>query len=255
MSSLTIAAAVFVCTFGGAMVGIALHRRLPKHHIDRDTRDAVNLVMGLIATMSALVLGLLIASAQSSYNAQNQAVRSMAANIIALDRALDFYGPEAKPVRQLLAGEVAWMHDVIWGKDGLRPEFLDPRTMGRGARQFFNALVALAPATDAQKLARGQALEIAAAIEQTRLQMFEQVEGSIPRPFIGVLIFWLTMLFIGFGLFAQRHTTMLAALLIGALSVSTATFLVLDLNAPYSGLIRLSDRPIRTVITEIGKTP
>jgi hypothetical protein len=254
VSSLTVPATVFVCTFGASMLGMVLHRRLPKSHLDGDSRDVVKLVLGLIATIAALVLGLLTASAQGTFSSQNSALRLMSANLIALDRDLAYYGPETTPIRRQLLQDISKAHDEIWSSDGLRPRYLDPSSMQEEAERLYAALQGLPGRTDAQQYARSQALQLAAAIQQTRLLMFEQLEGSIPAPFLAVLVFWLSVLFLGFGLFARGHATVLAAMLVGSLSVSTATFLILELNAPYGGIIQLSDEPIRNVIAELSRT-
>ena len=125
MSSLAIASVVFGCSFGAAVIGMVLHVKLPDHHLDRDSRDVVKLVMGLIATMSALVLSLLIASANSSYDQQSSELKVLSTNILLLDRTLKFYGPGATEARDGLRDAIRQTHDRIWSPDGVRPENLD----------------------------------------------------------------------------------------------------------------------------------
>jgi hypothetical protein len=203
VNSLTIALTAFVLTFGAARVGMVLHASLPERHLDGDSRDVVKLVMGLIATMAALVLGLLIASAQSAYNAQNSALQTIAANIIALDHSLVFYGQETTQVRSLLRQAVATTHDQIWSPQGVQSENLDPRKMQGQAYTFYMALQGLTPGTEAQRFAQSRALQLASVVEQTRLLMFEQSGGAIAWPFLAVLVFWISVLFLGFGLFVR----------------------------------------------------
>src|SRR6516165_1391537 len=102
MSSLVTSLIVFAVVFGGALVGMALRRILPEHHLSQDTKDVVKLGMGLIGTIAALVLGLLIASAKSSYDTQKNGLAQMAANVLLLDRILAHYGPETKGCRDQL---------------------------------------------------------------------------------------------------------------------------------------------------------
>ena len=106
MSSTTISLIVFACVFGGALLGILLHAVLPQHHLSNETKDIVKLGMGLVGTMSALVLGLLVASAKGSYDAQSAELTQMSANIALLDRVLAHYGPETKETRDLVRGFV-----------------------------------------------------------------------------------------------------------------------------------------------------
>src|SRR5215472_9038402 len=124
MSSFAIAAVVFACSFGAALIGMVLHIKLPDHHLDPDSRDVVKLVMGLIATISALVLSLLIASASSSYDRQSNELKALSANILLLDRTLKFYGPGAKEARDGLREAIVQTHRRIWSPEGVRPENL-----------------------------------------------------------------------------------------------------------------------------------
>ena len=125
MSSFAIATVVLGCSFGAALIGMVLHIKLPDHHLDSDSRDVVKLVMGLIATMSALVLSLLIASANSSYDRQSSELKALATNVLLLDRTLKFYGPGAKEARNGLREAIVQTHDRIWSREGVRPENLE----------------------------------------------------------------------------------------------------------------------------------
>ena|GEM_PF-6787303 len=136
--------------------------------------------------------------------------------------------------------------DKIWSKNGIRLGELAPATIHADAAGFYDSIAKLSPNTEAQHFIQKRALEISGAIRQTRALMVEQINSSIPWPFLTVLVFWISMLFMGFGLFARANTTVIVALLIGALSVSSAIFLILELNHPYLGLMRISGAPLRT---------
>src|SRR5215469_17407831 len=97
----------------------SLSARLPAHHLEQESKDVMKLVMGLIATLSALVLGLLIAAAQSTYNSQAEGLDKMAANVVAMDRYLALYGPEAGDARDLLHQTVMQFHTQIWSTEGM----------------------------------------------------------------------------------------------------------------------------------------
>jgi hypothetical protein len=252
MTSFDTAMIVSGCSFGAGIAGMLLHVRLPAHHVDEDSRNVIQLIMSLIATMAALVLSLLIASASSSYDAQRAEVQSLAANVVLLDRTLAYYGPDAQDARERLHGAVAEVHDHIWPADALEGSNLDPRVTQRGPSAFVGALANLNPKTDMQRTLLSQAMQVGQGIGQTRLLMFEQHGSSISWPFLTVLVFWVCMLFLGFGLFARFHATVTIALLIGALSVGGAIFLILELSQPYEGFMRVSDAPLVDALAQIG---
>ena len=106
MSALTLSGIIFVLTLGGVFVGTLLRRALPEHHLDEHAKDVVRLGVGLIATIAALVLGLLIAAAKSSFDTQTSQVRQITADLILLDNILAQYGPEARPIRERVPSSV-----------------------------------------------------------------------------------------------------------------------------------------------------
>jgi hypothetical protein len=251
MSSIAISSIVFACVFGGAVLGMILRPVLPEHHLSADSKDVVKVGMGLVATLSALVLGLLVASAKSSYDAQSSELTEMSSKIVLLDRVLVHYGPEATEARDLLRSSVMRALDQMWSKDRTSSSQLEPQSAGGEA--LFERIQGLSPKDEAQSSLKAQALSIAMAIGQTRWLMYEQGAASISMPLLAVLVFWLTALFISFGLFAPRNGTVVASLLISALSVSGAIFLILEMYAPYAGLIQVSRAPLRAALAQLGK--
>jgi hypothetical protein len=253
MNSLETASIIFGCSFGSGLMGMLLNGKLPDHHLDAGSKDVVKLIMGLIATMAALVLSLLIASGSSAYQGQENEIQSISANVILLDRLLLFYGADAKESRELLHQGVAGIHDKIWWPDGARAPDLDPRATQGVANAFVGSLQRLSPKTDSQSMLKSQAMQIAQNLGQTRLLMFEQSSSSISWPFLTVLVFWICMLFLGFGLFARFNATVSVALFIGAVSVAGAIFLILELNEPYQGFMRISDAPLQSALAQIDR--
>jgi hypothetical protein len=253
VNSLAIASIVLGGSFAAALVGMILHIKLPDRHLDPDSRDVVKLVMGLIATMSALVLSLLIASASSSYEQQSSELKALSANIILLDQTLGTYGPGAQVLRDRLRDVVRQTHDRIWSPDGVRPEDLNSAETRNAVKANVEQLYKLSPTTDIERTLLSRALQQSDGIAQARLQMFEQLGSSIPWPFLTVLVFWICMLFLGFGLFSSPNPTITVALLVGAASVACAIFLILELNDPYRGLMRISDQPLRNAIAQIDQ--
>jgi hypothetical protein len=253
LAPLAVSLMVFVCTFVAAVSGMVLHKKLPDDHLSGDSKDVIELVMGLIATMAALVLGLLIASANSSYETQSGELQQVSATIVELDGIMAQYGPEANESRHRLRVAVSAAVDKIWSKDGIWLGKQAPAAMHAEAASFYDSIAKLSPNTAAQHFIQKRSLEISGAIRQTRALMLEQINGSIPWPFLTVLVFWISMLFVGFGLFARANATVIVALLIGALSVSSAIFLILELNHPYLGLMRISGAPLRNALAQIGQ--
>jgi hypothetical protein len=253
VSSLAIASVVLFCSFGAALLGMVLHVKLPDRHLDTESRDVVKLVMGLIATMAALVLSLLIASANTSYDRQVSQLKALSASIILLDRTLEFYGPDATVARAGLHDAFRQTHDRIWSSEGVRPENLNSTETRSSVKANIEQLQKLSPKTDEERMMQSQAMQEAESIAQTRLLMYEELGGSISWPFLAVLVFWISMLFLGFGLFARFNATVTVALLVGALSVAGAIFLILELSDPYHGLMRISDEPLRNAIAQMDR--
>jgi hypothetical protein len=177
MSSFAIASVVFGCSFGAGLIGMVLHVKLPDHHLDTDSRDVVKLVMGLIATMSALVLSLLIASANSSYDRQSSELKALSVNILLLDRTLKFYGPGAKEARDGLRAAIVQTHDRIWSREGVRPKNLDSMATQNSVNANIEQLLSLSPKTDAERMMQSRAVQESESITQSRLLMFEQLAG------------------------------------------------------------------------------
>ena len=251
-SEFLIASVVCACVVGGALLGLGLRAVLPEHHISEPSRQVVNVAIGLIATLSALVLGLLVASAKSSFDARNDEVKTSAAKLILLDRTLRQYGPETQPLRELVRKLTQRRIDHAWGNVDAGGILTTPEDV-TSAEQVRTRLFALAPATDAQRWQLTRALAITAEVEQARWLSIEENRSSIPRPFLVVLVSWLTAIFASLGLFAPRNATVYAVLLVCALSVSTAIFLILEMDQPYEGLLRISSAPLVNAVAEMGR--
>jgi hypothetical protein len=239
---------IFFCIFSGAMIGMALRAVLPEHHLNTETRELVKLGVGLIGTMAALLLGLLVASAKSSYDARGSEVNQMAANVILLDRALAHYGPGAGELRGMLKTAMVQLIDQIWSKEGDKP-FLPQGT----GNILYDKIAELTPQTDAQRELKAQAQSILVNFGQTRLLLYAQSGTSISTPFLVVVVFWLATLFVSFGLFAPHNGTAVVTLLVAAISVAGALFLILELDHPFSGLIQISSAPLQNAVSLLAK--
>jgi hypothetical protein len=251
MGSIAMSSIVFACVFGGAILGMFVRAMLPQPHLSAESKDVVKLGMGLVATLSALVLGLLIASAKGSYDTQSSELTQMSAKVVLLDRVLAHYGPETKETRDLLRGFVARMLDQTWSRSHASTSQLDAPS--GGAEILVDKIQAFAPKDDRQRSLQAQAMSIILDLGQTRWLQYAQGSASISMPLLVVLVFWLTTIFISFGLFAPANGTVFIGLLVSALSVSAAILLILELYTPYSGLIQLSSAPLHNALTQLGR--
>jgi hypothetical protein len=251
MSAVAVSAVVFVCVFGGALLGFWLRTVLPEDHLSPPSRDLVKLGMGTIATMTALVLGLLVASAKSSYDAESRGLTEMSAKVILLDRVLAHYGPEANDSRDLLKVVIAGTLERIWPKDTSHPQTLE-RSRSSGDL-LYDKLEQLVPRNDAQRGLQTRALGIATDIAQTRLLMIEEGYSPVSMPLIVVVVFALTTTFISFGLQAPPNATILVTFFLGALTVSAVMFLILGMYTPFGGLIPVSSAPLRFALAHLGE--
>jgi hypothetical protein len=251
MNSLATSGIVFACVFGGAMAGPVVRGALPPNHLSADSKEVVKLGMGLVATMSALVLGLLVSSAKGFYDAQSAELTEMSAKVVFLDRVLARYGPGTKETRDLLYSVVVDNLDRLWPQERRPTHQVAPPTTG--AEDILVKIEALSPEDDTQRSLKTQALSMVIGLGQTRWLMYEQGANSVSKPMLVILVFWLTTIFFSFGLFAPRNFTATVALLVSGLSVSGAIFLILELYTPFGGLIEISSAPLRFALTHLGK--
>jgi hypothetical protein len=254
VSALLTAVIVLACVFGGALLGMLLRGVLPAPHLSDESKDVVRLGTGLVATMAALVLGLLVASAKGSYDTQKNGLDEIAANLTLLDTVLAQYGPPAREVRGNLRHVVAVAIARLWPADASQEPSLSAPETTAAAKSLHAQPLALVPADDMQRALQSQALQIATELARTRLLLVAQHEGTdISGVFLVILTSWLVVLFASFGLFAPRNATVIAALLISALSVSGAIFLILELDQPFEGLIQISSAPLRSAFEHLGE--
>jgi hypothetical protein len=251
MNAIAIRLIVFGCIFGGALLGMFLRTVLPERHLSDDSKDTVRLGIGLVGTMAALVLGLLIASAKEFHDTQNSELTEMSAKVILLDRILAHYGAETKEIRDLLHSSVARMLDMVWPKDRSRPPQMEP-TAG-GSEIIYDKIQELSPKNDTQRSLQAQASSIAIDLGRARWLMVEQASSSISVPVLLLVVSWLTVIFISFGLFAPYNITTIATLFFCALSVSGAIFLIVELYTPFRGLLQISSAPVRSALEHLGR--
>jgi hypothetical protein len=253
VSAIAIGLIVLVCVFGGALLGMLLRTILPEHHLNDASKDVVKLVTGLIATLAALVLGLLIASAKNSFDTVNDGFRASAAKIVLLDRALAQYGPETKELRALLKSSFAARMEQFFPKEQSRTSTLVSTAATATMEGFQERIRALTPQNDTQRSLQGRALDLSDVVAQARWLGIEHEENAIPTPFLVVLVFWLALMFASFGLFAPRNAVAFVVLFLGAVSLSAAIFLIEELNDPLQGYIAISRAPMERALGLLGQ--
>jgi hypothetical protein len=253
MNPVIVGMIVFACTLGSSLLGMWLRTVLPEHNLDGESKDTIKVGVGLIATLTALVLGLITASAKSSFDTLDSAVRTTATDILTLDRLLARYGSETGEIRAAFQRMVVHRIDMIWPQISSRPPQVDPSASEPEAERIVEQIRGLAPRNDSQRTLQARALEIAESLLKARWMVVEQTRKSIHLPFLVILLFWLTITFSSFGLFAPKNATVFAVLFLCALSIASALFLVLELDGPFDGLIRISADPWLYALAHINQ--
>ncbi len=253
MDARVIALIVFSCVYGSAMFGFFLGKVLPDRHLDNEAKDIVKLSTGLIATLSALVLGLLVSSAKGTFDQVNNELMQMAVKTVMLDRVLAQYGPEAKEIRTgLKRAYIAGSEALISGDESQQAKLDTPEGVAR-LEGLQASIRSLTPPNDAQRGLQSRALQISSDMAGSRWLLIMQRKGSVSTPLLVVLVFWLSIIFAAWGVFSPRNLIVAVALLACALSVSGATFLILEMDRPLTGWIRVSPIPMQQAVAHLGE--
>ncbi|HMF13705.1 MAG TPA: hypothetical protein VKE94_15410 [Gemmataceae bacterium] len=233
------------------MIAAYLRDTLPPPHLTKESQDVVRLGMGLVATMTALLLGIVTAAARSTFDNYTADIRTSAVNILTLDRHLARSGPETKSIRELIQRAVAFRVEAIWPSGGPSSNGLGEPLSTAAVEEIENQLLQLSPQTESQRWFREEALRLSNEVLKMRWRVLEG-DSSLPQTFLNVVIFWLMATFVSFGLYAPRNATVLSVLLIAALSVAAAVFLIVELDGPFDGLIQVSGEPLRFALSNLG---
>jgi hypothetical protein len=252
MTAIAIAMLALGFMLAGALVGILVRKVLPEDHFSSDSKDVLKLSIGIVATLAALVLGLLIATAKNSFDARQTEINQITAYAVQLDHMLALYGQQAQAARVNLRQALGPMVDRIWNEGSSQPARTSPFAASTESEKFYQSLNDLEPQTDAQRGLRARIVQLAADLAQARLLLFAQIGSSMPTPFLAVLIFWLTALFAGFCLMARSNPTALVVLFVCAISVSGAIFLILELDQPFAGLMSIPSEPLRNALAPLS---
>jgi hypothetical protein len=242
---------LFLVLVAVSLLGGRLARLLPEEQLSADSKDAVKLAMGLIATMTAVLLGLLITSAKSTYDTAESEVMQMAAKVALLDRVLKFYGPDSVDARRALRDATAEGVRRTWPvKPGSRVR-LDPNEQMGDA--VYIAIHGLVPHDETQRALKAQATTLMVQLGELRSLLRAQAVPSVSKALLIALVSWLVVIFFGFSLIVPANATSTLALIAGAFSVACAMFLILELDHPFAGVLRIPSDPMVNTLDHLAK--
>ncbi len=253
VSEISTAALVCLAILAGALIGASLRRVLPSEHMSEQSRNIVNIAIGLIATLSAIVLGLLVASAKGAFDARNDEIKQSAARLVLLDRTLRQYGRETNDIRALLQELTQRRIDHTWDKAQPREHMRIVTEDATSSELIRERLWLLTPSNEAQRWLHARALTLTAEIEHGRWLLVEGDQSSIPRPFLVILASWIAVIFACLGLFAPRNPTVYGVLFICAVSVSTAVLMILEMDQPFEGFLQVPSTPLVSAVEEMRR--
>ena len=248
MAPIAISFVAFALALVGILLGSVIQRMLPEGHLSSDSKEVVKLSMGVVATLAALVLGLLVASAKSTYDARESEINQLTAYVILIDNLLAKYGEGAQAARAALRQAVPAIVEKIWREGQSAPLQSTPFKASAQGEAFYQRVQELQPSNDTQRGLKDRVIQVTTDLAQARFLLFSHLGSSIPLPFLVVLLLWMVILFAGFSLMAPANATTMASLVICALSVSGAIFLILELDQPFSGIMVIQSEPLRNAL-------
>lgn len=258
---------VFAILFGSGLLGLFVRPLLAEHHRSMDTLELVRLVTTMLLTFAAIVLGLLTTSVKSSYDTVSTDLRGMGFNLIRLDQSMRAYGPETDKARGVLRQYATEVIATTWPREpappGADPSFplshrahntrLESPALGDMLSEIEGMLRRLHPSDAMQQRLQNYAMSQYERLNARRWKLIEEAESSISRPFYVVMIFWLSVMFLGFGLSAQRNLLVLVMIGLGAGAIASVVFVIVDLDTPFTGLFGMSSQPIREALDQMSR--
>ena len=250
--ALALSSLVFVLVFGGALAGLASRLLQPDGHFTSEARDSMMLAVGLVVTMTSLVLGMLVSSAKTFYDGQKTQVAELSSQVILIDDLMTAYGPETEQLRIEAIRSLEQTVDRIWPSDESKSFELRPVA---DFVHFYQHVQLLAPTNEVQASAKAQLLVATLNLRKTYWLMFLQSQQtSITAPLLSVVTAWLVLIFYSFGLFAPRIPNVILTLIVCAMAVSSAIFVILSMNSPFKGILRISPAAVRAVLDQMATT-
>jgi hypothetical protein len=255
MGSLITATITLAALCAGTVLGSLIRSRVPEQHLLEESRDVLKMASGMIATLVALVIGLLVSSSKSSYDQASAGVTQIGAKVIVLDRLLARYGPETREIRGRMSEVIANSIERLWSSNGGMNPSLASIEQSTKMDDVHDMIAQLEPKDETHRILRSNALVTSMDLAQFRWLIIEQAQTTLPVAFLGMLIFWLTVLFASLGLLAPRNLTTWCSLFVCALSMAGAIYLILEMNRPLEGAVQISPAPLQKALSVIGKSP
>lgn len=252
MHSSLIFALTVVCCSIGILVGAYIRNRLPDHHLSPESKETIKIASGLVATLVALVLGLLVGSAKSTFDSTNNALIQDGAQIIILDRAMQRYGHETDALRSALRESLVLAMEKIW-PSGRQPRATQHASFIGGIDDMNDGIRSLQPKNDNQRQLQSQMLQLGLDLQQSNWLLVEESQGHLSWIFLMVLIFWMSILFMSFTLLTPSNPSAMGALFISAICTAGAIFLTIEMSSPLHGLIQVSQAPLTNALNLISK--
>jgi hypothetical protein len=251
MTDFDLSAAIAAIVFLSGVIGLNLHRILPEWHQTKETQDVIRLGTGMLSVLASLVLGLLISTVKTSFDGMNSAVRSYSADLTMLDDVLRDYGDGALPARRLLRDYTTRLLNDAWSVQEGHAFLVENREAGTILEHAYALIRALTPANHDQQLLEEQALQLAATLLRERWLLIEQSGPTVQPVVIAILVAWIAAIFVSFGMNAPRHATIYATFLVLSVALGSAMFMILELDSPFEGVLRLSSQPVQTALTHM----
>ncbi len=252
MGSLPIGIIIVTILFGSASLAMMAARYLPEHHLTAETKSVVSVSMAVVGTLSALVVSLLISTANSSFTAKSEDVTQISANVISLDRMLRRYGPDTEDIRVLVRQYAAEKLQDLFPRDSPKATNLENAATLSVLENVQDKILALTPASDLQRFLQAQALQFTGAITATGWQLGQENMSKSPFPVFVMMMFWFVIIFGSFGLFAPRNATAITAIFLCAVGIGGAIRMTTELQTPFTGLIRISGAPLTHALEMIS---
>ena len=268
MSEFESAALLLALLLVASALGFIVQNLLRDRHKTRDSVESVRLVITMLVTFAALVLGLLTSSAKNAFDTEGDSLRVYAIDLIRLDQALRDYGTNADPPRVQLRVYTAAAIASTWPDEPapagdyyprqvnpVRQGSLESRGLGAMLDRIAREIEELTPQDGFHAAVLADLRRHMGNVLQTRWQLVEQARSSISTPFLVVLMLWLIVIFAVFGLTSPRNGLIYVVILLSALSVSSALFLILELETPLSGWLVIPSAPMRDALDHQSRPP
>ncbi|WP_322048901.1 hypothetical protein [Paraburkholderia sp. J67] len=264
MIEIGLALLVFVLLLGGTGLGVLLRPMLPEEHRKHETVQLVQLVLGMLVTFAALVLSLLTASAKSSFDTATNDMRAYAADLIQLDARLRDYGPDAEPARLALRRYTASAIASTWPQErppegdyprvaGARDGQIESIALGAMLNDVGRQIDTLAPHDRYQSALAARLIDVFGRVRDTRWRLIEEAHGTVSRPFFAMLTLWLILIFLSFGLIAPHNALAMVMIALGAVSISSSVYVIVDLDTPFTGEIIIPSDSMRDALAHMNQ--